>query len=428
MTSRDEGTSPTIPTTVSVPAHGEERDVTGSQSATITEPELPTTTPQHHGGEPQHLYGGSNSSGTNEHGEEQFHRRNKAPDPTSITQDDRDLEKGEPSAPLSFRAPLTAGQVLEEGHVETTEKTVSEVAGQNNGLVQFLISKLGERRYREYAMGCGNVVHRSFLVKKITGNISTWSSSRQAWKPLRYLATILQHLVSRWVFSGYRKHFETFHPHLHDGTAVHLLQNVGNPSDRWINKTLIGCLGLDPVFLLEHLALIYDGTPVGLTLGSSSSRRARCTSAWHVRAAISDQPMLQFSPLSAIVSLESARIATISFQQTSHGSCGLSITLWVPTMADNYSPDTTQHGNQGTAQREIQGVFQTSRHLEQNVVEAGIFPDEYNTRGLHKSPDNDNHVWFVFTTLQTLLPILSNAFQVVLHDHDFCRGRANRPR
>lgn len=169
-------------------------------------------------------------------------------------------------------------------------------------------------------MGHSNSVHRSFL---IISSIATQSSSRETWRPVRHLATVSQHMVSRWVHSGYRKHFEKFHPHLYDGTAVHLLQNIGNPSDRWVDETLRKNLGLDPVFLLEHLALICDGTWPKPSL--SSSKRSQCTSACHVRAVLSDQPMLQFGPWSTSAPLEMAGVAIISFQQTKQGSCESSI-------------------------------------------------------------------------------------------------------
>lgn len=191
--------------------------------------------------------------------------------------------------------------------------------GQNSNLVHVLKSALGEKKYREYKMGFGDAVHHNFLVKLAIEKIAIFSSSRQTWWLLKYITTILQHLVSRWVHSGYRKHFQTFHPGLHDGTAVHLMQNVGDPSDRWISKTLKKSLGLDPIFLAEHLAIVYDGS--WARLNSNSSKTLRCTSAWHVRAVLSDQPMLQFGPWSTSAPSERAKLATVSFQQTDKGSC-----------------------------------------------------------------------------------------------------------
>ena len=231
-------------------------------------------------------------------------------------------------------SPTTAGSVQgeeeegegeEEGQAETTGTIGSSAAALEPSLVQSLKSTLGESKYRQYAMGCGRTTHHSFLLKKAVGNIAIWSSSEETWWPLRYVARILQHLVSRWVHSGFRKHFETFHPRLHDGTAVHLLQNIGNPSDYWISETLKEQLGLDTVFLSEYLALIYDGIwPMRVP---GSPELLRCGSAWHVRATLSDQPMLQFCSWSATEPLEKARLACISFQQTSQGSCESDITL-----------------------------------------------------------------------------------------------------
>lgn len=326
MTNHDGGALPRTPTTVSVPNYGEESGVTGSQSATDTASEVPAIAPQQHGGDPQLTTGGSNSSSTNEHGQQRFHQGSKLPYLASNIQNDRDLEMGEPSAPITPVSPVTAGQNQGDEH-RTTGVTSSKVTRPSDDLVHFLKSALSDRKYRECAMGYGDTVHNSFLVKRIIGKIATWSSNRLTWRPLRYLATVLQHLVSRWVHSGYRKHFETLHPHLYDGTAVHLLQNIGGPSSRWIDEILKQSLGLDPLFLLEHIVLTCDGSRAGLVSSSTNSKRLQCTSAWHVRAILSDQPMLQFCSWSATEPLEKARLACISFQQTSQGSCESDITL-----------------------------------------------------------------------------------------------------
>lgn len=325
MANRDGEIFPRIPTTVSAPTYGEESEGASSQLPTHAELDFPATAPQRHSGDSQYPRGGLNSSSTNENDDEHPRQHNELLRPTPNPQSNRDLEKGEPSALVSLGSPASGSRDPEEGHVERTKPTVSEVPGQYHGLVQFLRLELGERKYREYVMGCGDAVHRSFLVRNFTDKIATWSSSRETWRPVRSLATIVQHVVSRWVHSGYRKRFETLHPHLYDGTAVHLLQNIGNPSDHWIDETLRGSLGLDPVFLLEHLALIRDGTLARLLPSSSSSQCSQCTSAWHVQAVLSDQPMLQFGPWSTTTPLEMAGVAIISFQQTKQGSCKSSI-------------------------------------------------------------------------------------------------------
>lgn len=129
MANRDGRSFPRIPTTVSVPNHGEESEGTGFQLPTHAESELPTTISQHHGGEPQHPSGRSNLSSINENAEEHPHQHTEVLYSASSPQDGRDLEKGEPSAALPLRPSATASQDSEEGRGDTTEAAGPKVAG-----------------------------------------------------------------------------------------------------------------------------------------------------------------------------------------------------------------------------------------------------------------------------------------------------------
>lgn len=137
MTDRDGESFLRIPATVSVPNHGEENEATGPQSATNTESELAVTALQQHGGDLRFTSGGSNSSCINQNGEERLHQSTEVHYPASNAQNDRDLERDEPSGPISPVSLAAAGQEQEEGHTETEEATASNVIGQSHGLVQF---------------------------------------------------------------------------------------------------------------------------------------------------------------------------------------------------------------------------------------------------------------------------------------------------
>jgi hypothetical protein len=161
--------------------------------------------------------------------------------------------------------------------------------------------------------------------------ITTVSSSKDVWWLTRASAIFLQHLASRWVHAGHRKHFQTM---FCMNTAVYLLQNIGNPSDRWLDDTLKKRLGLDPQFFNEHLAFVYDGNLGGPKV-QGDDQRQRSPRAWHVWAFPSDGQLLRFCPSTTFSATDSAALMCISFQRTDTDSCKLARSQSEATIANS---------------------------------------------------------------------------------------------
>jgi hypothetical protein len=93
--------------------------------------------------------------------------------------------------------------------------------------------------------------------------------------------------------------------------AVYLLQNVGDPSDRWINDTLVKSLGLDPQFFDEYLGLVYDGSLVNPKARGNAGRQL-CPRARHVWAVLSDEQVMRFNSLETLPATDSAAPVFVS--------------------------------------------------------------------------------------------------------------------
>jgi hypothetical protein len=245
--------------------------------------------------------------------------------------EDRDLERGDPFVPPS---------VLSESQPEHQESFPSAangsmrywapVLGREIKLLkdllmterdQLLIDSLrsiagdsGEEIYRRHALGYGHRKRYGWFVEATFNKISADSSNQDVWWLNAFYAIFWQHLISRWIHGGHRKHFET---RFCMETAVYLLQNIGDPSDRWINDTLKKSLGLDPQFFHEHLALVYDG---GL-ITRGEARPQLCPRAWHIWAVLSDEQVMTFSSLETFPATDSAALECASFQRTDTDSC-----------------------------------------------------------------------------------------------------------
>lgn len=250
--------------------------------------------------------------------------------------EDRDLERGEPYIPPSMLASHAADPVTDQPRTErpiapgrfvlaSREIFEKELKGSVptvcdpsliDGL-RYLAGDNGDQIYRRYALGCGQRKQHGWFVEEVFNKITTASSRQDVWWLTGYFAVFLQHVISRWVHGGHRKHFQTM---FCMDTAVYLLQNIGDPSDRWINDTLKNSLGLDPLFFDEHLALVYDGTLLNPRAGGCA-RHILCPRAWHVLAVLSDEQVMHFSSLETFPATDSVALVCVSFQRTDTDSC-----------------------------------------------------------------------------------------------------------
>lgn len=255
--------------------------------------------------------------------------------------EERDLERGEPCMPPPNLSSEAAHPIQDQSQPDNQEIISTGVTDYILSLLepyandfgrslfwtehdQSLIDSLrsiagqsGEEIYRRYALGYGTHRRHGWFVNEAFDKITTASSSKDMWWLTGYLAVFIQHLVSRWVHGGHRKYFQTM---FCMDTAVYLLQNIGDPSDRWINDTLGKSLGLDPQFFDEHLALVYDGSLVSpRALGDAP--RQLCPRAWHVWAVSSDEQVMRFSSLETFAASDKAVPVCVSFQRTDTDSC-----------------------------------------------------------------------------------------------------------
>jgi len=262
----------------------------------------------------------------------------------ALSYQQRDLERAEPIVPclvVSSGAPdqtqnrsrteLSEGRdSMSTGYnrlLRTIRRLIRATSGtsqdeQNELLIDCLRSIAGangEEIYRKYAMGYGRRRCYGWFVEAIFDKIVTAASTQHNGWFVGGSAILLQHLISRWVHTCHRKYFQTM---FCDKTAVYLLQNIGDPSDRWLHDTLRKNLGMNPQFLDEHLALVYDGSRHRPTAGGNTYQQF-CPRAWHIWATFSDQQMLQFNSLSTPPPSTSAALMYISFQRTDTDSCKL---------------------------------------------------------------------------------------------------------
>lgn len=254
---------------------------------------------------------------------------------------ERDLERAEPIVPSSIVSSGTGDQTWNRPRTELCEgrdlvpkeynyssrlirRTVSgkPLAEQYQSLIDCLRSIAGpngEEIYRKYAMRYGRRKRYDWFVEAIFNKIATAPSTQHERWFVGSFAILLQHLISRWVHSGHRKCFQTS---FCDKTAVYLLQNIGDPSDRWLNDTFRKSLGMNPRFLDEHLALVYDGSRLGSRVDGDTHQQV-CLRTWHIWATFSDRQILRFNSLTTLPPSSEAALMYISFQRTDTDSCKL---------------------------------------------------------------------------------------------------------
>jgi hypothetical protein len=253
---------------------------------------------------------------------------------------ERDLKKGELSMPRAVVSTEPVNQAQNRPQAEVPGAGSSSSTRQNHSALGRLESILegsvpapqsqslidsfrsivehnGEESYRKYAMGYNRRKRYGWFAEAAFNRIATASSNKHQWWLSGSLAVLFQHLISRWVYSGHRKCFRI---RFYNVTAVYLLQNVGDPSDRWLNDTLKGGLGLCTWFLDEHIALVYDGNSASPSVGGLAQRQL-CPHAWHIWATLSDQQTLNFSSCATTPPTNDAAQALISFQRTATDSC-----------------------------------------------------------------------------------------------------------
>lgn len=182
-----------------------------------------------------------------------------------------------------------------------------------------IVGDNGEEIYRKYAMGYGRRKRYGWFVEAAFNKIATASSTHHNRWFVGDSAVLLQHIISRWTHSGHRKCFQTS---FCDKTAVYLLQNIGDPSDRWLDDTLWKSLGMSPRFLDEHLALVYDGSPLRSS-GDVDTHQQVCPHTWHIWATSSGQQILPFNFSTTLPPSSSAALMYLSFQRTDTDSCKL---------------------------------------------------------------------------------------------------------
>ena len=175
----------------------------------------------------------------------------------------------------------------------------------------------GEEIYRKYAMGYGCRKRYGWFVEAILNKIATASSTQHEGWFVRGSAVLWQHIISRWVHSGPRKCFQTS---FCGKTAVYLLQNIGDPTERWLDDTLGKSLGMSARFFDEHLALVYDGSQLRPGADGDTHQQV-LPRAWHIWATFSDQQILRFNSLTTVPASSSAAPMHISFQRTDTDSC-----------------------------------------------------------------------------------------------------------
>lgn len=252
---------------------------------------------------------------------------------------ERDLERAEPIVSSSIVSSGTWGQTRTPPRTEPFEAgdpiltaynqsfgllgailNTEPLAAQYRSLIDSLRSIAGangEEIYRKYAMGFGRRKRYGWFVEATLNKIAMLSSNQHKGWFVGGSAILLQHLISRWVHSGHRKCFQTS---FCDKTAVYLLQNIGDPSDRWLGDTLRKNLGMNPRFLDEHLALVYDGSRFGSRVDGDANQQV-CPRTWHIWATFSDQRILRFNSLTALPPSSDVALIYISFQRTDTDSC-----------------------------------------------------------------------------------------------------------
>jgi hypothetical protein len=243
------------------------------------------------------------------------------PLPVSHSQSVDQVQYGSQTEPQGTRAPTAPGLILlptlilfqnwlrgplPTEHDQSLINSLRSIAGNE-----------GEETYRRYALGYGHRKRHGYFVQKAFERITMASSSQDVWWLTGAFAIFLQHLASRWVHGGCRKHFQT---RFCEKTAIYLLQNVGDPSSRWLNDTLKESLGLNPQFFNEHLVLVYDGNMVG-PKAQGDALRQLYPRAWHVWAVLSDNQVLLFNSLRTFPAIDNAALVCISFQRTDTDSC-----------------------------------------------------------------------------------------------------------
>lgn len=246
---------------------------------------------------------------------DESHERPDGTSDEANSHQERDLERAGPTLPSSSvssgafsrirqwlktperREYVTAGYARLK-RLYRLMRSGKSLAEQNQSLINCLRSRAGvngEETYRRYAMGFGRRKRYRRLVEATLNKIATASSNQRNGWFVEGSAILSQHLISRWAHSGFRKYFQTT---FCNTTAVYLLQNLGDSSDRWLDDTLRSDLGLSPRFLDEHLALVYDGSRAGPT-DDDDTQTQLVSGIWHICAVLSDQQILQFQSLTA---------------------------------------------------------------------------------------------------------------------------------